>query len=115
MTLTAGFVVRYCERDMSSKHHIEPGQISFTRLGDVALAVVSHAIEPARLESRPGKLTDAEQDMLTRVLRGERNAEIAAARGTSVSTVKKQISSLFRRLGVSSRAELAAQTWGNTR
>ena len=100
---------------MSSKHCLKPGQISLTRLGDVELAIVGYAIDPAQLESRPGKLTDAEQDMLARILRGERNAEIAVARGTSVSTVKKQICSLFRRLGVSSRAELAAQTWGRTR
>jgi DNA-binding NarL/FixJ family response regulator len=100
---------------MSSKQHLEPDQVLFAQLGEVVLAIVSYTVEPARLESKPDKLTDAEQDMLTRVLRGERNAEIAAARRTSVSTVKKQICSLFRRLGVSSRAELAAQIWGNTR
>ena len=87
---------------------VEPGRVSFIRLGEVELAVVSYPIDVARLGSLLGGLTDAEQDVLAHILSGESARAIAAARGTSVPTVKKQISSLFRRLGVTSRAEVAA-------
>lgn len=85
-----------------------PGGVSFIRLGEVELAVVSYPIDATRLGSLVGSLTDAEQDVLAHILRGEPASAIAAARGTSVPTVKKQISSLFRRLGVTSRSEIAA-------
>jgi DNA-binding CsgD family transcriptional regulator len=53
-------------------------------------------------------LTDAERDVLTRILAGDSNETIAKARGSAVRTVANQIASIFRKLGVSSRAELAA-------
>ena len=87
---------------------VEPGRVSFIRLGKVDLAVVSYPIDAARLGSLFGRLTDAEQDVLAHILNGAPTRAIAAARGTSVPTVKKQISSLFRRLGITSRAEIAA-------
>jgi DNA-binding NarL/FixJ family response regulator len=96
------------EETTSNAPHVEPGRVSFARLGEVELAIVSYPIDAERLGPALGRLTDAEQDVLARILRGERNAAIAAARGTSVPTVKKQISSLLRRLRVSSRAEVAA-------
>jgi DNA-binding NarL/FixJ family response regulator len=39
---------------------------------------------------------------------GLQNREIAAALGTSVNTVRKQLVSLFEKLEVASRAELVA-------
>ena len=62
-----------------------------------------------------GVLTDSERDVAMRAFAGESNAVIAAARGSSVSTVKNQLSSLFRKLGVSSRAELVALAHRTTR
>lgn len=38
---------------------------------------------------------------------GASNEEIASLRGRSVNTVAKQVASLFRKLGVRSRLELA--------
>ena len=75
------------------------------RVGDAELAVVSTFV------ARPGSLPDltaAEQDVLTRLLAGESNAQIAAARRTSTRTVGNQVASLFQKIGVSSRSELAA-------
>lgn len=88
--------------------HVEPGRVWFARLGEVELAIVSYPIDAARLGPSPGRLPAAEHDVLERILRGEHNNVIAAARGTSIPTVKKQIGSLFRRFHVSSRAELVA-------
>jgi DNA-binding CsgD family transcriptional regulator len=54
-------------------------------------------------------LTEAEVAVGALVLRGFSNAAIAAARRTSPRTVCNQIASLFRKLAVNSRAELAAR------
>jgi DNA-binding CsgD family transcriptional regulator len=54
-------------------------------------------------------LSDAERDVARRAARGETTAEIARARGTAESTVTNQLGALFRKLGVGSRAELAAR------
>lgn len=54
------------------------------------------------------KVPPAEREVALGLLRGRSNAEIARARGTSSRTVAKQVASLFRRLGVGSRAELVS-------
>lgn len=87
---------------------VDLGRVSFAQLGGMELAIVSYPINAKPLGPAPDRLTAAEHDVLERILRGERNAAIAAARGTSVPTVKKQIGSLFRRFHVSSRTELVA-------
>lgn len=55
-------------------------------------------------------LTDAELDIALWILQGESNKRIAARRGTSVRTVANQIAGIYQKLGVTSRAELAART-----
>ncbi len=67
--------------------------------------VVGLTDQPALLDEFP----PAERDVALRVLRGESNAEIARARGTSPRTVAKQLAALFRRLRVGSRAELVGR------
>ncbi|MBE2254514.1 MAG: helix-turn-helix transcriptional regulator [Myxococcus sp.] len=57
-------------------------------------------------------LTAAERDVMALVLAGKSNAAIARHRGTSVRTVANQVASLFRKLKVGSRAELAAKVGG---
>lgn len=54
------------------------------------------------------ELTEAESEVLELVLQGLSNRAIAERRGTSRRTVANQIQSSFRKLGVSSRAELMA-------
>jgi DNA-binding CsgD family transcriptional regulator len=63
--------------------------------------------EPATVSTLLG-LTPAEKAVVTLMLEGTGNTEIARARGTSGRTVANQIASVFRKLGVGSRAELAA-------
>jgi DNA-binding NarL/FixJ family response regulator len=60
----------------------------------------------------PRGLTDAEKSVLGLLLRGHSNAAIAKHRATSQRTVANQVASIFRKLGVSSRAELAATLAG---
>jgi DNA-binding CsgD family transcriptional regulator len=56
----------------------------------------------------PHALTDAEREVVAALVEGKSNADIATARGRSARTVANQISSVFRKLGVGSRAELVA-------
>lgn len=72
-------------------------------VGGEDLAVLSFDSPAPRI---PTSLTPAERDVLLRVLAGESNREIAAARGSSTSTVANQVAAVFRKLGVRSRAQL---------
>lgn len=54
-------------------------------------------------------LTSAERQVVTGVLNGRTNAAIATARRTSCRTVANQLAAIYRKLGVSSRWELAAR------
>lgn len=60
-------------------------------------------------EGNTPALTDAEHDVLRRVMNGESNRVIAAARGTSQRTVANQLATLFRKFEVGSRVELVAR------
>jgi DNA-binding NarL/FixJ family response regulator len=53
-------------------------------------------------------LSDAERGVMTGILDGKRVAAIAHERGTSPRTVANQISSIYKKLGVSSRREILA-------
>lgn len=75
-------------------YEIEPGKVLFV-----------HSLPKGTI---PG-LTAAEEEVLALVLDGRDNAAIAAVRRTALRTVANQIASIFRKTGVSSRAELAAR------
>jgi DNA-binding NarL/FixJ family response regulator len=62
-----------------------------------------------RQDARVSSLTVAEIAVLRALVRGESNASVAHERGTSVRTVANQVRRLFRKLGVSSRAEVALE------
>jgi DNA-binding CsgD family transcriptional regulator len=54
------------------------------------------------------RLTAAEREVAQAILDGASNKEIAQQRGVAPRTVANQVASVFRKLGVSSRAELAS-------
>jgi DNA-binding NarL/FixJ family response regulator len=56
----------------------------------------------------PENLSAAERGVVQALLAGRSNLEIARLRGTSVKTVGNQLHAIYRKLGVSSRNELAA-------
>jgi DNA-binding NarL/FixJ family response regulator len=56
----------------------------------------------------PAGLTPAQLEVARAIARGASNAEIARERGTSVRTVANQVASIFARLGVRSRLQVAA-------
>ncbi|QSQ21963.1 helix-turn-helix transcriptional regulator [Pyxidicoccus parkwayensis] len=53
------------------------------------------------------QLTNAERDIVGRVLHGDSNRDIALARGTSVRTVANQLAAIYQKLSITSRADLA--------
>ena len=57
----------------------------------------------------PAALTSSERCIFRAILDGRSNAEIAVSRGRSLRTVANQVASVFRKLAISSRAELVAQ------
>ena len=69
------------------------------------LMVISVPIHP---EAAPETLSDGERDVLRMMLEGKKNADIARARGTAVRTVTNQVASIYRKLRIGSRSELAA-------
>lgn len=75
-------------------------------IGGMVLALLSYEVSPA---AHLPPFTDAERAVLSAVLEGKTNAQIAAERRTSARTVANQVAGLFRKLGVRSRAELAVR------
>jgi DNA-binding CsgD family transcriptional regulator len=71
----------------------------------------------AAADPRPGVdgLTGAEAEVAALALTGLTTPQIAARRGVAVSTVRKQLEAGYRKLGVGSRAELAALTTARRR
>jgi DNA-binding NarL/FixJ family response regulator len=53
-------------------------------------------------------LTASEREVAAAILEGKSNAAIAKQRKSAVRTVANQVASIFRKLGVHSRGELAA-------
>jgi len=54
-------------------------------------------------------LTQAEREVTAQIIAGSTNFDIALRRGSSVRTIANQINSIFTKLNVRSRSELAAR------
>lgn len=93
--------------DQPSDAHA-PGAIETrcVQIGGVELLVLSFSAAPATL---PADLSAAEREVLRWLLQGDTNAQVAARRQTAVRTAANQVASIFRKIGVTSRAELAAR------
>ena len=72
-----------------------------------ALARPPAAARPLVHADRRSALTPREDEVVELVFRGLTNGEIAAVLGTRPTTVRNQLVSIFRKLEVASRAELA--------
>lgn len=67
---------------------------------------------PLRAARELVALTRAERDVARRAAAGQSNPEIARARGASKRTIANQLASVFAKLHVQSRAELAHRLSG---
>lgn len=81
-------------------YELEPGRVLFV-----------HAPPVPRAEG----LTAAEEEVLALLLDGYDTATISERRGTSPRTTANQVASIYKKLEVGSRAELAAKLLGSAR
>ncbi len=80
-------------------------------LGPEEFAVISLPMpDSAALSS----LSSSEREVAALALAGRSNRSIAEQRGTSPRTIANQIQSIYRKLGVGSRTELAARVSGGS-
>jgi DNA-binding NarL/FixJ family response regulator len=82
----------------------------------IALRVLRHfraapaqAQPPAGAEPGVVKLTDREVDVLRLIAKGYRSAEVAPLLGITATTVASYVRDIYRKLGISSRAEAAME------
>lgn len=75
-------------------------------------AVFAVVSTPIDMLDPQAPLTPAERDIVRRILRGESNRSIAMSRGTAERTVANQVASIYQKLGLASRSELAAHVSG---
>ena len=66
--------------------------------------------DPQRLHVR---LTGRQQTLVAEILAGQSNKAIARTFGVKEQTVRNQLTTLFRKIGVSSRLELAVKFAGH--
>ena len=74
-------------------------------MGGVEFGVISVPVEPAGLLDA---LSATEREVVHLALSGLSNAQIGKRRRTSPRTIANQLAAAYRKLGVRSRAELAA-------
>jgi DNA-binding CsgD family transcriptional regulator len=67
---------------------------------------------PSGLPTKVRGLTRAEHEVARATIAGDSTVTIARRRGRSPRTIANQLASIYRKLGVSSRAELAARLFG---
>ena len=89
--------------------------VSSVKRPDVGTFELEHGSErlvvislPDGIELDADALTPAEHEVAADVIAGLSTPEIARRRGRAARTVANQLSSIYRKLGVTSRAELAA-------
>lgn len=87
-------------------HDSNAVSLSITQLSDdmlcVSLPSEDHSV------ARVAELTRAERAVVVLALLGHTNSSIALQRGSTPRTVANQLASVYRKLGISGRRELAA-------
>lgn len=73
----------------------------------IARRIMEHFQRTGPVDDEVQALTARETDVLTMVSKGFRNAEVAQALGLAESTIATHVKSIYRKLGISSRAEAA--------
>jgi DNA-binding CsgD family transcriptional regulator len=92
-----------------------PTDLAITRVGDSGAILVVHRPAPRRsvaAVARDWKLTPRERHILPHLLDGRSNRAIATALAITPRTVESHLTSMFKKAGVESRAELVALVWG---
>ncbi|MGH3111985.1 MAG: LuxR C-terminal-related transcriptional regulator, partial [Gaiellaceae bacterium] len=107
--LALGAALRRARQRRDARESLQQARAIFEELG-AALWVEKAGAELARIGGRaagPGDLTPAEQRIAELVGQGRSNKEVAAELVVTVRTVESNLTRIYRKLGVRSRAELA--------
>lgn len=73
----------------------------------IARRIMEHFQRTGPIDGDTEKLTSRELDVLTLVGKGLRNADVALALGLAETTIATHIKTIYRKLGISTRAEAA--------
>jgi len=106
--LALGSVLRRARKRRAARESLQQAHATFEELG-AALWAEKARVELARIGGRtasPGELTPAEQRVAQLVGQGRSNKEVAAELVVTVRTVESNLTRVYRKLGVRSRAEL---------
>jgi DNA-binding CsgD family transcriptional regulator len=109
--LALGTVQRKAQHKRDARESLERAAEIFERLG-ARIWLENARSELARIGGRvahEGELSETERRIVELVVAGRRNREVAAELSLSPNTVAWNLSKVYRKLGVSSRTELAAQ------
>jgi DNA-binding CsgD family transcriptional regulator len=109
--LAYGGYLRRRRRNAAAREVLDEASAVFERLG-ARLWLARAGDELARLGGRahaPTTLTPTERKIAARVASGRSNAEVANELFVSPKTIEWNLSKIYRKLGVRSRAELAAK------
>lgn len=112
--LAHGERLRRAGQRIAARAELEPAADAFARLGAAPwlertraeLAATGRTLR-ARREPQAEELTPSELQVALRVAEGLTNREVAAAIFVSPKTVEHHLSSIYRKLGIRSRTELA--------
>ena len=108
--LALGTIQRRAQRKRIARETLEQAVGIFERLGARVWSEKARA-ELRRIGGRTasdGELSETERRIVELVVAGRRNSEVAAELSLSANTVAWNLSKIYRKLGVSSRTELAA-------
>lgn len=96
---------------MRSRRHHQLSPVDGVRSTELLLGGERYVVlsVPTAGHAIPESLTTAEREVCELVLSGLTNAQIAEARRCSARTVANQCAAIFRKVGVTSRAELRAR------
>lgn len=109
--LAHGVILRRMKRRAAAREALEQAHALCVRLGAKLWATKAEQ-EMARLGIRDEaqtQLTPVEQQIAVLVAEGRKNREIASALSISPKTVEANLTRIYRKLGIGSRAELAAR------
>jgi DNA-binding CsgD family transcriptional regulator len=109
--LALGTMQRKAQHKRAARESLQRAVEIFERLG-ARLWLEKTRSELRRIGGRTsheGQLSETERRIVELVVAGRRNREVAAELSLSPNTIAWNLSKVYRKLGVSSRTELAAQ------
>src|SRR5205823_4081596 len=109
--LALGTVQRQAHHKRAARESLEQAMEIFERLG-ARLWLARTRAELGRIGGRiasEGRLSETERQIVELVVAGRRNREVADELSLSPNTIAWNLSKVYRKLGVSSRTELAAR------